>query len=690
MTRPTPANYAEFDALQDLPASPDGEPTFGEVVQQRLGRREILRGMLGTSAIAAFTPAIPAVVMTGEAKAQTAPAAGKAAAGGQAGFGFNFEELARGVDGTHHVAPGYNADIVIRWGDPLFADSPDFDPYKQTADSQLKQFGYNCDYTAYFPLPQGSSNADNGLLWVNHEYTQAELMFPGLVPEGQDRYAPEAVTKEMVEIEMAAHSGTVVEVKRGKDGKWSYVKGSKYNRRVNALNTRMALVGPAAGHTRLKTKDDPEGRTVIGMVNNCAGGQTPWGTVLSGEENIDGYFTGKMDQTHPEQRNYDRMTVPSTVYQWGRFHERFDINKEPNAANRYGWIVEIDPYDPTSTPRKLTALGRFKHEGAGVTVNKDGRIAVYMGDDQRFEHLYRFVSKGKYNPADRKANMKLLEEGTLSVARFDADGTVTWLPLVHGQGPLTAANGFKDQGDVLICARIAATLLGATRMDRPEDVEVNPKTSLVYVMLTNNDDRLPNDPKHPEQSRVNAANPRPANAWGHIVEMTPPGGDHGADKYKWEILIKAGNPADPKTGAAFNPATTENGWFSCPDNCAFDSMGRLWVGTDQGSKWQWTSGAADGIWAVETQGPMRGTARLFFRVPLGAEMTGPCFTPDDQSLFLSVQHPGSDAVDKATKSGNKQGTFADPGTRWPDFKDNMPPRPSVVVVTKKGGGIIGA
>lgn len=676
--------HEEFEAIQDKGASPDTEPTFGEVVQQRLGRRDILRGMLGTSAIAAFAPAVPVALMADEAKAQAAGAAGK-----QGGFGFSFEELTRGIDHTHHVASGYDADVLIRWGDPLFADSPEFDPYKQSADSQLKQFGYNCDFTAYYPLPQGSNNADHGLLWVNHEYTQAEMMFPGLAPEGQDKYPPESVTKEMVDIEMAAHSGTVVEVKRGKDGKWTYVKGGKFNRRINALNTKMVFTGPAAGHARMKIKDDPEGRTVIGMLNNCAGGVTPWGTVLSGEENIDGYFLGTVDQTHPEQRNYDRMTVPSPLYQWGRFHERFNINKEPYAANRYGWIVEIDPYDPTSTPRKLTALGRFKHEGAGVTLNKDGRAVVYMGDDQRFEHVYRFVSKGTFNPTDRKANMKLLDEGTLSVARFDADGSVTWLPLVQGQGPLTPANGFKDQGDVVIAARLAATLVGATRMDRPEDVEVNPKTGLVYVMLTNNDDRLPDDPIHPAQIRPNAANPRPANSWGHIIEMTPPGGDHAAQKFKWEILVKAGNPADPKTGASFNKATTENGWFSCPDNCAFDSMGRLWVGTDQGSKWQWTSGSSDGIWAMETQGPLRGTARLFFRTPVGAELTGPTFTPDDQTLFVSVQHPGADAVDRVTKSGNRNGTFADPGTRWPDFKDNMPARPSVVVITKKGGGAIG-
>lgn len=677
--------FEEFEAVQNRASSPENEPTFGEVVQQRLGRRDILRGILGTSAIAAFGPAIPLPTGMGDAAAQ---AAARPLPKDKDGFSFVFDELARGVDETHHVAAGHNADVLIRWGDPLFANAPAFDPQKQTPQSQLQQFGYNCDYTAFMPLPLGSQTADHGLLWVNHEYTIADMMFPGLVPEGQDRSVPEAITKDMVEIEMAAHGGSIVEIKRGKDGKWAYVRDSKYNRRINAVNTEMEFTGPAAGHARMKTKDDPAGRKVIGMLNNCAGGFTPWGTVLSGEENIDGYFMGTVDQSHPEQRNYDRMTVPSPWYQWGRFHDRFNINKDPYAANRYGWIVEIDPYDPTSTPRKLTALGRFKHEGAGVHVNKDGRVVVYMGDDQKFEHVYRFVSKGKFNPADRKANMKLLDEGTLSVARFDADGSVHWLPLVHGKGPLTAANGFKDQGDVMISARLAATHLGGTRMDRPEDVEVNPRTGLVYIMLTNNDDRAPESPLHPAQAQVNAANPRAGNSWGHIVEMAPPGGDHTADSFKWEILLKAGNPAKPETAASFNPATTENGWFACPDNCAFDSMGRLWVGTDQGSKWQWTSGDADGIWAVETEGPLRGTARMFFRVPIGAEMTGPSFTPDDGALFLSVQHPGVDGVEKVTKSGGR-GTFADPGTRWPDFKPDMPPRPSVVVVTRQGGGPIG-
>lgn len=677
-------SYDEFHDLQDQAVSPDAAPTFGEVLQRRHGRRDILRGVLTGTALAALMPALPEL-LPAEAQAASAGAAGA----GKDGFSFAFPELERGVDATHHVAKGYDAKVLIRWGDPLFKDSPAFDPYKQTAESQKAQFGYNNDFLGFLPLPQGSSTADHGLLWANHEYTNTEVMFPGLVDPASDRIDPARITKEIVAVEMAAHGGSVVEIRRGKDGAWTYVKDSPYNRRITALETAFTIAGPAAGHRRMKTKADPDGRTVIGMINNCAGGVTPWGTILTCEENIDGYFMGAVDQSHPEQRNYDRMTVPSNSYQWGRFDERFNVNKEPFEANRFGWLIEIDPYDPKSTPRKHTALGRFKHEGAGVGIGKDGRVAVYMGDDQRFEHIYRFVSKGKFNPKDRAANMKLLEEGTLSVARFDADGGLTWLPLVHGQGPLTKENGFNDQGDVVIMARIAATLVGATRMDRPEDIEVNQKTNAVYAMLTNNEDRKPADyPSPVNHAKADAANPRGANIWGHIVEMMPPDGDHTADRFTWNILVKAGNPADPKTGASFNEATTANGWFSCPDNCAVDHQGRLWIATDQGNDWKRASGSADGIWALETQGPMRGTGRLFFRVPVGAEMCGPIFTPDDGTLFVAVQHPGVDGVQDFTKSGGRA-KFEDPGTRWPDFDERIPPRPSVVAITKQGGGAVG-
>jgi secreted PhoX family phosphatase len=401
------------------------------------------------------------------------------------------------------------------------------------------------------------------------------------------------------------------------------------------------------------------------------------------EENFHDYFDGEL-QGHPEQANYARYGIPGSRYGLGRVIERFDINAEPNEANRFGWIVEVDPLDPSSTPVKRTALGRFKHEGAESIVNGDGRLVIYSGDDQRFEYLYRFVTAGRVDTENRAANRDLLDSGTLSVARFDADGTVEWLPLVHGQGPLTAANGFASQADVLIEARRAATLLGATPMDRPEDVEPNPANGRVYVLLTNNSKRGDAD-----KPGADAANPRAANIWGHILELTPAGGDHAADSARWEVLVRAGNPAEPGIAAQWNPATSANGWFACPDNCAVDPSGRLWIATDQGKGWSKASGSADGVWALETEGRGRGTGRMFFRVPVGAELCGPRFTPDGRTLFVAVQHPATDGTIDYP-GFERASTFEDPATRWPDFRPDLPPRPSVVVITKDDGGVIGS
>ncbi len=326
----------------------------------------------------------------------------------------------------------------------------------------------------------------------------------------------------------------------------------------------------------------------------------------------------------------------------------------------------------TPTPKKRTALGRAKHEGAAGIINSDGRYVVYTGDDERFDYVYRFVTTARVDRANRAANRDILDDGVLSVARYNADGTLDWLPLVHGQGPLTPANGFASQADVLIEMRRAADLLGATKMDRPEDIEASPVTQKVYVMLTNNGNRKP--------EQVDAANPRAVNHFGHIIEMIPPGGDHAAAQFKWEILVKCGNPAIAEVGASFSTATSSNGWFGMPDNLAIDSQGRMWVATDGQAKN--TTGRADGLWGVETEGPGRGTSRHFYRVPVGAELCGPCFTPDDETLFVAVQHPAEE------ESSGEPSSFEEPSTRWPDFKPDMPPRPSVVAITKRGGGKI--
>jgi secreted PhoX family phosphatase len=515
------------------------------------------------------------------------------------------------------------------------------------------------------------------LLCVNHEYTNEELMFPGLGRQDKAKYV--GMTQEIVDVEMAAHGGSIIELKK-EAGKWKAVIGSNFNRRITAT-TEMALSGPVAGSKFVKTKADPTGKQVFGTLNNCAGGITPWGTYLMAEENFNGYFWNKEAVSdHPNAEMLKRYGAPGQWYNWGAYYDRFDIAKEPNEIHRFGWIVEVDPMDPTSIPKKRTAMGRFKHEGAETILNKDGRVTVYSGDDERGDYLYKFVSKGKYDPVNREANMNLLDEGTLFVARFDANGTVHWLPLVHGEGPLTKGNGFENQAEVLVFARKAGDLLGATKMDRPEDVQPNAKTNKVYVCLTNNKHR---GSKHP----VDAANPRTKNPFGHIVEISPENNDHAASVGTWNILVQGGNPNKPDQGAVFNKATSENGWFGSPDNAAVDGKGRLWIATDQGSNWPKT-GTADGIWALETEGPQRGTGKMFFRVPIGAEMCGPCFSSDDSALFLAVQHPAADGA-KAFPGFERNSTFEDPATRWPDFKPSIPPRPSIVVVRKQGGGAIG-
>ncbi|MFN3855291.1 MAG: PhoX family protein [Phreatobacter sp.] len=648
------------EAAEDVGSNPSAGPTIGDVIALRLGRRDLMKGLLGAAAVTAAL---------GPASLAARPA----------GSAFGFAELSSTPTDSIGVAEGYRAQVLVRWGDPVLPDAPPFDPAAQTAAAQERQFGYNNDYIGYFPMPGAADPSAHGLLCINHEYTNEELMFPGIGIQDRRIAARGGVpfarmTPELVAIEMMAHGGSVIEVQRRGEG-WQVVAPSRYARRITA-ETEMEMTGPAAGHPRLRTSYDPTGRRVRGMLNNCAGGRTPWGTWLTCEENFNGYFAGPLANDHPEYRNYRRLGLPAQWYNWSDFHDRFDVAKEPNEANRFGWVVEIDPFDPTSVPKKRTAMGRFKHEGAAGITARDGRYVVYSGDDERFDYVYRFVTEGRIT-GDRARDMNLLDAGTLSVARFDADGTGVWIPLVFGTGPLTPANGFHSQADVLIETRRAADLLGATRMDRPEDVEANPATDRVYVMLTGNDRR--------KADEVDAANPRPDNRFGHVIEMLPEGRDHTADRFTWDILLKCGDPAIAEVGATFSAATSRDGWFAVPDNCAIDAEGRLWISTDGNTPAR--TGRNDGLWAVDTAGPARSTSRLFFKCPYGAELCGPEFTPDGQTLFLAVQHPGEGGA------GLPQGQislYETPSTRWPDFRPDMPPRPAVVVVTRVGGGRIGS
>ena len=663
---PEYCNKAEaFEAFDDIPTNPNLGNTIGDVINRRYGRRGVLRGALGVSAAAALF-------------GTSALIAPRQAAAAAAEDRFRFDELSWGNDETHHIAEGYNADVLLRWGDPITADAPEFDPQAQTAEKQLQQFGYNNDYVGFAEIEPG-----RGMLCVNHEYTNEEVMFPGL--GRQDRAGFAGMTKELVDIEMAAHGGTVVEIVKGADGKWSVDRSSPRNRRISPLNTVMTLDGPAAGHPRLRTSADPAGKTVIGTINNCAGGMTPWGTYLMAEENFHGYFwTDKVDadgdadlSEQAEAASMKRYGVPGKWYAWGKYYDRFNIDREPNESNRFGYIVEVDPMNPDAPPIKHTALGRFRHEGAETTVASDGRLVIYSGDDNRFDYQYKWVSRDPVTAENSHFGSPLLREGTLYVARFNEDGTIDWLPLVHGEGPLTAENGFGSQADIAIDTRLAADALGATPMDRPEDAQPR-GDGVAYVMLTNNTRREP--------GQENAANPRADNAFGHIIEIREDGGNHAATRGTWDILVKCGDPTLAEVGAQWNPETSENGWFAAPDNCAIDADGRLWISTDQGGNWGKT-GKSDGLYSLETEGEKRGHSKLFFRCPVGGELCGPYFADNSETLFLAVQHPGTDGT-KDFKGFERDSTFEDPATRWPDFADGMPPRPSVVVVTKVGGGKI--
>ncbi|NIY77519.1 PhoX family phosphatase [Thalassospira sp. HF15] len=631
--------YEIIEDSDDIPSNPTNNPRIDDLINARLSRRGFFKGLMATSAVVGA-----GIATRGVAKAESAST-------------LTFKSIPQKITETHAVADGYDASVLIRWGDKVVADAPAFVPGQVDAAAQNKQFGYNNDFVAFMPLPVGSKNSDHGLLCVSHEYTNAELMWPGL-EDGM------GASKEQALHEIAAHGHSVIEIKKSGNA-WNVADGSKYARRISPIDTEMQITGPVAGHDRLKTNTDPTGTRVIGTLNNCAGGKTPWGTVLIAEENFNGYFGGDIAKTS-EERNYKRLGISKdSWYSWVKYFDRFNVEKDPNEPNKFGWMVEIDPYDPTSMPKKRTALGRFKHEGATVILNKDNSVVAYSGDDQRFDYLYKFIAANKYNPNDRAANMDLLENGTLYVAKFHDDGSLEWMPLIFGEGPLTAENDFHSQADVLIETRRAADLLGATQMDRPEDVEPNPVNGKVYVMLTNNSKR----------KEGNAPNPRAANPHGHVLELTPPGGrgkdaDHTASRFNWDIMIAGGNPAVADDKAVYHPAAES--WVSCPDNMAIDHRGRLWISTDGAPK----SDIPDGMHATDVDGPGRALTKFFFACPVGAEMCGPEFTPDGTTLFLAVQHPADGS------------TFDTPSTRWPDFQAALPPRPSIVAVTKNDGGEI--
>ena len=637
------------------PSPRDQGRSLEEICQRRAGRRRFLKTSIAFGATAASS-SLSGCSDDSTNVSQSENKSIKA----NIESNFDFVEIQHGKGQDHLVAPDHKAEILIRWGDPLFEGAPQFDPKGQTSDSQSKQFGYNNDYIGYLELEASVDQQTRALLCVNHEYPQHALMFPDFEAKDKDQ-----MTAERVAISQASVGATVVEVAQ-REGQWSVVLDSTYNRRISALDTVIEIAGPAAGHKRMQTSADPQGTTVIGTMGNCAGGMTPWGTYLSCEENVNYYFAGKLSKDHPEKANHKRMNVSIGGADWEQHDSRFNVSIEPNEVNRFGWVVEVDPLNPNSKPKKRTALGRFKHEGAETILSASGHLIIYMGDDQRFEYLYKFVSRDKVNLDEPASNADLLDHGTLYVAKFHDEGYLDWLPLRHDNPLLTAE--FDSQADILIEARSAADILGATPMDRPEDVVTNPKTGKAYVMLTNNSKR----------KKSNAANQRTKNHFGHILEIAELDGELTGTRAEWNTLVKCGDPNNAKHQAQWHPNISANGWFANPDNGVVDSAGRLWVSSDQTSIVDLT-GTNDGLWALETQGEGRGIGKMFFRSPAGAEVCGPIFSDNAESLFISIQHPGNFVSGKAA-------TFEKPSTRWPDFSDDLPPRPSLMVIQKKQGG----
>lgn len=563
------------------------------------------------------------------------------------------------------VPPEYEAQVLYRWGDAVgsLAGAPAFkSDGSNNWEEQALQAGMHHDGMEFFPI---DGNPRHGLLAINHEYTDDGLLHG----DGMRTWSLEKVRKSQ-----AAHGVSVIEILE-RQGQWHVMPRSRHARRITG-QTPMVISGPASGHALLRTAADPSGSRVLGTLNNCAAGQTPWGTFLTCEENWNGYFSAQ-EKPNSDEKRYG-LRPNGWGYRWHEFDERFDAARHPNEPHRFGWVVEIDPMDPKQTPIKRTALGRIKHEGATTTVSQDGRAVVYMGDDERFEYIYKFVSRDKVRPGGYAANKDLLDHGTLYVARFDAQGRGQWLALMQGDNGLTADKGFASQADVLIRTRQAADVVGATKMDRPEWIAVQPQTGEVFVTLTNNSQR-----GQPGRD-VDEANPRADNIMGHIIrwrEGSAGSGDAAATEFRWMHFALAG---DPNAAKAAHRGTLQGDLYGSPDGLAFDANGLLWIQTDISTSVM-NQGAYKGIGnnMMLCADPATGQTKRFLTGPTGCEITGIVFTPDQRFLFINVQHPGETASERSDPSQPQV------VSNWPDGPAGGRPRSATVVIRRKDGGVIG-
>lgn len=641
-------------------------PAFREIIRSRPNRRDVLMGGLSTAVASVF---------------------GTTVVGAEPDRLIGFKPVAVSRADTITVPAGYRTQTILPWGEPTIGRMPAFS-IKSTGEEQAMQIGSHHDGLHYFPI-DGSSQ--DGLFVMNHEYVEPRLMHAASVGQklGLNSYALNGGRRAADEVlkELNAHGVSITRIRRKADGRWSVVPDPR-NRRITGL-TPMELGGPARGSDLVKTKYSPDGTRTRGTLNNCAHGVTPWNTYIAAEENWAAYFSNgdQKDQKPDLPREQARYGVSTGRGRYGweladsgdDAYTRFNVSRGGavatddyrNEPNTFGWLVEIDPFRPESTPVKRTALGRFAHEGVVFAPPVEGRpVVCYSGDDSANEYIYKFVSAQPYDKAT--ADGHLLDRGTLHVARFNDDGTGEWVALAPGQNGLTPENGFRDLADILVNTRAAADFVKATRMDRPEWGAVEPGTGAVYFALTNNTRRQPNE--------VTKANPRAKNEFGHIIRWNEASGDDAALRFAWTLFVIAG-ASNSGTSLDGKPLDDSN-IFACPDGLWFDKDGRLWIQTDIGESEQLKGALAPfGNNAMLCADPKTGEIRRFLTGPVGQEITGVVTTPDGRTMFINVQHPGATTSPDDFAAGRMSSRFPDGGTGYP--------RSCTVVITKDDGGVIG-
>jgi len=620
-----------FDDIDDIINPKPDENDFDQVVETALSRRGFMSGVL----------AFGGAAMLG-ATATFTPSKANAAAL------FDFDQVPADTTDTITVPQGYKWDVVAKWGDPLFSDVPEFDEATRgTPETQARAFGDNNDGMDLFEK-DGKS-----VYVVNNEYVNRSIIW-GNNPDG--RPASDAdILKGKV-----AHGVTVMEIAEN-NGKWSIVKDSSFNRRITP-DTEMDITGPAKGHELMKTAADPTGTKTLGTWNNCGNGRTPWGTYLACEENFNGYFSGPSED-YGVGADLERYGVSGRDwgYSWAKIDDRFDVSKNPNEPNRAGFVVEIDPFNANSTPQKRTALGRFKHENAELVVAENGKVVVYMGDDERGEFLYKFVSDAAYTEGGDTST--LLTDGTLYVAKFNPDQKGEWLALT------TETTGM-ELAEISIHTRQAASKVGATTMDRPEWVAAHPNKAEIYCALTNNKNRGKKPNAGGDQTPATGPNPRSENNYGQVVRWRPAGNDHTAANFEWDLFVMAGNPTVHKDAYAGSQNVNEGNMFNSPDGLNFDDKGILWIQTD-GKYTNEGDFAGQGNNQMLAGDPATGEIRRFLVGPNECEVTGMTFSGDRKTMFVGIQHPG--------EKGN---------SHFPDGGNSLP-RSCIVAVKREDGAVIG-